>query len=79
MILITGANGQTGRAIIRALSSKGEEVRAFVYKVEHIPEVKSFGAKEVIAGDMMDQEAMNEAFKGIRAAYHICSAVTAVP
>jgi len=33
------------------------------------------GVKEVIAGDMLDQEAMNEAFKGIRAAHHICSAV----
>ena len=75
MILITGANGQTGRAIIRALSSKGEEVRAFVHKAEHIQELKSLGVKEVVAGDMMDQEAMNEAFKGIRAAYHICSAV----
>jgi len=73
MILITGANGQTGRAIIRALSSKGEEVRAFVHKAEHIPELKSLGVKEVVTGDMMDQEAMNEAFKGIRAAYHILS------
>jgi uncharacterized protein YbjT (DUF2867 family) len=75
MILITGANGQTGRAIIRALSSKGEEVRAFVHKAEHIHDVKSLGAKEVVAGDMLDQGAINEAFNGIRAAYHICSAV----
>jgi len=75
MILITGANGQTGRAILQALSSKGEEVRAFVHKAEHIQEIKSLGVKEVVAGNMMDQEAMNEAFKGIRAAYHICSTV----
>ena len=75
MILITGANGKTGRAIIRALSSKGEEVRAFVHKAEQIQQVKSLGVKEAVAGDMMDQEAMNEAFIGIRAAYHICSAV----
>lgn len=33
------------------------------------------GVKEVAVGDMMDQEATNEAFKGIRAAYHICSVV----
>ena len=75
MILITGANGQTGRAIIRDLSSKGEEVRAFVHRAEHIRELESLGVKEVVAGDMTDQEAMNEAFKGVRAAYHICSAV----
>ena len=34
MILITGANGMTGRAIIEALLSKGEEVRALVHKAE---------------------------------------------
>ena len=75
MILITGANGQTGRAIILNLLSKGEEVRAFVHKTEHIQGLKSLGVKEVVVGDMMDQEATNKAFKGIRAAYHICSAV----
>jgi uncharacterized protein YbjT (DUF2867 family) len=74
MVLITGANGKSGRAIIRTLLSKGEEVRAFVHKTEHIPELKSLGAKEVVAGDMVNEEAMNEAFIGIRAAYHICSA-----
>ncbi|TSK07775.1 MAG: NAD-dependent epimerase/dehydratase family protein [Geobacter sp.] len=75
MILVTGANGQTGRAIIRALSSKGEEVRAFAHKAEHIQALRSLGANVVVVGDMMDQEAMNEAFRGVRAAYHICSAV----
>lgn len=75
MILITGANGKTGRAVIRALSSKGEDVRALVHKTDHIHELKSLGAKEVVAGNMLDQEAMNEAFKDVRAAYHICPAV----
>lgn len=75
MILITGANGQTGRAIIKSLLGKGEDIRAFVHKTEHGQELKALGVKEVAVGDMMDQEAMNEAFKGIRAAYHICSVV----
>ncbi len=75
MILITGANGQTGRAIIKSLSAKGEDIRAFVHKAEHGQELKALGVNEIVVGDMMDQEAMNEAFKGIRAAYHICSVV----
>ncbi|VBB04894.1 Hypothetical protein LUCI_0100 [Lucifera butyrica] len=75
MILVTGANGKTGQAIIRNLLSKGEKVRAFVHKAEHIQALKSLGVQEALAGDMMDQAAVNEAFKGIRAAYHICSAV----
>ena len=75
MILITGANGKTGRAIIQALLSKGAEVRALVHKADQVHGLKSLGVKEVVASDMMDQEAMNEAFKGIQAAYHICPAV----
>ncbi|NQX64209.1 SDR family oxidoreductase [Paenibacillus qinlingensis] len=75
MILITGANVKTGRAIIKALLSKGERIRAFVHKTEHIQEIESLGEMEVVLGDMMDQNAVNEALVGIRAVYHICSAM----
>lgn len=75
MILITGANGQTGRAIIKALLSKGERIRAFVHKTEQIQEIKSLGQMEVVAGDMLDQKAVNEAFIGVSTVYHICPAV----
>jgi uncharacterized protein YbjT (DUF2867 family) len=75
MILITGANGQTGHAIIKALLSKGERIRALVHRTEQIQEIKSLGEMEVVTGDMMDQEAIDKAFIGVRAVYHICSAV----
>ena len=75
MILITGANGQTGRAIIKALLSKGEQIRAFVHKPDQIQEIKLLGAMEVVAGDIMDQKAVDEAFMGVSAVYHICSAL----
>jgi uncharacterized protein YbjT (DUF2867 family) len=75
MILITGANGQTGRAIIKALLSRGERIRAFVHTTEQIQEIKSLGEMEVATGDMMDQEAIDKAFIGVSAVYHICSAV----
>ena len=75
MILITGANGKTGRAIIKALLSKGERIRAFVHKTEQIQEIKSFGEMEVVAGDMMNQKAVDDAFIGVNVVYQICSAV----
>ncbi|MBU3156606.1 SDR family oxidoreductase [Clostridium estertheticum] len=75
MILITGANGQTGRAIIKALLSKGEQIRAFVHKTEQIQEIKSLGEIDVFAGDMMNQKSVDEALIGINTVYHICSAV----
>ncbi|AZN41657.1 SDR family oxidoreductase [Paenibacillus albus] len=75
MILITGANGKTGRAVIKALLSKGERIRALVHRTEQMEEIKLLGEMEVVAGDMMDQKAVNEAFVGVRAVYHICSAM----
>lgn len=75
MILITGANGQTGRAIIRALLSKGKELRAFVHKTEQIQDLKTLGVKEVVVGDMMDQDAVDKAYSGVSTVYHICSAL----
>jgi len=73
MILITGANGQTGRAIMKALINKGEEVRAFVRKAEQMDELKLLGVKEVMIGDMMNQEDVNIAYTGVSTVYHICS------
>ncbi|NBD25012.1 SDR family oxidoreductase [Paenibacillus glycinis] len=75
MILITGANGKTGRAVIKALLSKGERIRAFVRRTEQIEDIQSLGEMDVVTGDMLDQKAVNEALAGIRAVYHICSAM----
>lgn len=75
MILVTGATGQTGMAIIKSLLAKKQKIRAFAHKIEHVQKLKGMGVKEVIIGDMRDQQIMNKAFKGVRAAYHICSAV----
>lgn len=75
MILITGANGQTGRAIIKALLSKGEQIRAFLYTPEQVQDIKTLGEMEVVVGDMLDQKTVDEALTGVSAVYHICSAV----
>ena len=40
MILITGANGKTGRAIIKALLSKGERIKAFIHTTEQVSFLK---------------------------------------
>lgn len=71
MILITGAGGKTGRAVIRGLS-KTESVCALVYRDEHISPAKSVGAEKIIVGDMRDEAAIRLAMGGIRAVYHIC-------
>ena len=76
MILVTGAAGKTGRAVIRALTAKGEAVRALVHRPEQVRPVKEIGAREVVVGDMCVQTTMDEAAQGIQAVYHICPNVS---
>jgi uncharacterized protein YbjT (DUF2867 family) len=73
MILVTGAAGKTGQAVVRALVERGAAVRAFVYRPEQTALVEALGAQEAIAGDMQDEAAYRQAASGIRALYHVCS------
>jgi uncharacterized protein YbjT (DUF2867 family) len=72
MILVTGAAGKTGRAVIRALSRRGQAVRALVHRPEQASLVTDAGAQQVVVGDMRTQATVNEAARICRAAYHIC-------
>ena len=72
MILITGAGGKTGQAIIRALVARGATVRAFAHRPDQIQALQALGA-QVVIGDMRDRATMEQAVRGARAIYHICS------
>lgn len=72
MILVTGAAGKTGRAVVRALVTRGVELRALVYRPAHVEPIKDLGAQEVIVGDMRDQKTVEGAVQSVRAIYHIC-------
>jgi len=72
MILITGAAGKTGRAVIRALTSRGQAVRALVHRQEQAQSVQELGVQEVAAGDLRDAAAVRQAARGVQAIYHIC-------
>jgi uncharacterized protein YbjT (DUF2867 family) len=71
MILITGAAGKTGRALIKVLSQV-ESVCAFIRRQEQVSLVKSLGAERVVVGDLHDQAALHSAFENARSVYHIC-------
>ena len=72
MILVTGAAGKTGRAVIRALAAEGQAIRALVHRPEQARLAESLGARQVIVGDMRDPATVDQATQGIRAVYHIC-------
>ncbi len=71
MILITGAGGKTGKALIRALS-KHESVCALLHREEQSSAIRSLGAEKVIVADMRDEAALRSAMQGMRAVYHLC-------
>ncbi|HMF30974.1 MAG TPA: NmrA family NAD(P)-binding protein [Candidatus Lokiarchaeia archaeon] len=71
MILVTGAAGKTGQAIISQLVKSGEEIRALVHREDQVPLVENLGVQEVIVGDMLKQKTRDQALDGIRAVYHI--------
>lgn len=76
MVLVTGASGKTGIAIIRSLVETRNDIRALVHRQEKRSIVIEAGAKEVIVGDMGDSRMLEEATEGIEAVYHICPNVS---
>jgi uncharacterized protein YbjT (DUF2867 family) len=71
MILLTGAGGKTGKALLRTLSTV-ESICALVYREEQTSVVQALGAQKVVAGDMRDQAVIRPATEGVRAVYHVC-------
>ncbi len=52
MILVTGASGKTGQAIIKSLHQNNVEVRAFTHRQEYHTLLKSVGADEILIGNL---------------------------
>jgi NAD(P)H dehydrogenase (quinone) len=73
MILVTGAGGKTGRAVVRALAARGAQVRALVRgsRPEPAAALRALGA-EVVPGDMRLPADLAGAMQGASAVYHIC-------
>ncbi len=72
MILVTGAAGKTGRAVIQALRTKGQFIRALVYRLDQAHQLKKLGVQEFVVGDMRSRSTLDEAVDGVQAIYHIC-------
>lgn len=72
MILLTGAAGKTGRAVLCALAARGVAVRALVHRREQADAVRALGAQEVAVGDLLEPSILGSAAAGAQAVYHIC-------
>ncbi len=76
MILVTGAAGKTGRALVRALAAGRQPVRALIYRPEQAPGLQALGAMETPVADLRDRAAVQRAVDGVRAVYHIAPNVS---
>jgi uncharacterized protein YbjT (DUF2867 family) len=75
IILVTGANGLTGREIVRRLSAKGSRVRVFVRDVEKAKALSfdSLPNVRIFEGDMSKSETLLPALRGADKAILISS------
>jgi len=74
VILITGANGNLGRRLLRALCGRDEPVRAVVRSgraAQQIADVEEHPAVEVVQLDYLDEAAMFRAMQGARVVIHL--------
>jgi NAD(P)H dehydrogenase (quinone) len=76
MILVTGAGGKTGKAVIKALLARGAHVRAFAKSTSHRAALKAIGVSDAVVGEMDDRGAMSQAVHAVDAIYHICPNVS---
>lgn len=70
-ILLTGANGRTGRAILQAMVNSMIPVRAFIRDAVQADELTAFGATECCVGDMTDPSSIAAAMKGAGKVLHV--------
>ena len=71
MILVTGAAGKTGLAVLAALKQRGVSTRAFVKDDKQILAVRQVGATEVVVGDLLDADVWRLATTAVSHIYHI--------
>lgn len=73
MILITGASGKTGKAILKQLRRRDPQgqARAVVHRSEQVEACFAAGAAEVVICDLEDGDRLAQVIEGVDCVYHI--------
>ena len=85
MILITGASGLLGSALIKELYDKGcRKLRVLLHSSrDYISLIKDEGLDdldlEIFEGDVQDKESLIDAMKGVTELYHLAALISIVP
>ncbi|MFM6851959.1 MAG: SDR family oxidoreductase [Terrabacter sp.] len=70
-VLVIGATGKTGRAVTRALASRGTDVRAAVRSADRQNIAYAAGALSISVVDLSTGAGLDEAVDGVDAVYHL--------
>jgi len=70
LILLTGATGYVGGRLLKELERQGRRVRCLVRRPEFL-QSRSAEGTEIVKGDVFDREALENALKGVHAAYYL--------
>ena len=78
MILVTGATGLNGGALVRLLSARSVRVRALVRDASRAASLSSVANVEIVEGDMARPETLSNALRGVDRAMLISSSDAAM-
>ena len=70
-ILLTAANGKTGRAVLKALTNRGADVKVFLRDEAQWPTLNELGASSFAVGDMEDAATIDAAMESCDGIIHI--------
>jgi dihydroflavonol-4-reductase len=78
MVLVTGAAGHVGGALVRELLENGERVRVFVLPNDDISGLNGLPL-QVVRGNILDRESLHGAMAGVDVVYHLAGIISIMP
>ncbi len=76
--LVTGATGHIGNVLIRELLVRGHKVRAMIMPGEDLEPLADLDV-EVVEANVLDAQAVRDAMRGVRLAFHLAGIISIMP